>query len=483
MKKTLSLILSLIMFSCSVGAGFYAFAFDISYGIDVSVHNGDVDYGSVQESGKSFVMIRLGYYNHLDTNFWQNVKAACEAGMSYGVYLYSYADSVSEAETEANFVIDTLSELGDYAEYFKLPVAYDLEDSQIAVHGKTQLTKQMTTFCDMIKDAGYTPMVYCNLNWFTNYIDLDTVVANGYKIWYAYWIDGTPDTTTQIEIGSTGVKPDIWQYKSGSSSSSGYDENMIYYTSELESQYNIKLSKTSITYVGTVQRPTVTVTKANGTALTYKKDFTVSYSNWSSKDVGSYTVTVDFIGDYSSVSSETYTYKITAQTNVTPVLNRTTITMNGTVQRPTVTVTDYFGNKLTYKKDFTVDYSNWSSTAVGRYTVTVKMIGNYSGTKTYPYYINPKSTTISSITALSKGFTVKWNKQTNSTTGYQIQYATKSDFSNAATIYAGASSATSKKITGRAAKTKYYVRIRTYKNIGGKYFYSDWSSAKTVTTK
>ncbi len=244
---------------------------------------------------------------------------------------------------------------------------------------------------------------------------------------------------------------------------------------------SIKLSRTSITYTGTVQRPTVTVTDSEGNALTYKEDFTVDYSNWNSKNAGTYTVTIDFIGDYDD--SVTRTYKIVPQTNVTPVLNRTTITMNGTVQRPTVTVTDKYGNKLTYKKDFTVDYSNWSSTAVGRYTVTVTMMGNYSGTKTYAYYINPKSTTITSVTGISKGFTVKWNKQTNSTTGYQIQYATKSDFSNAATIYAGASSATSKTITGRAAKTKYYVRIRTYKNIGGKYFYSDWSSAKTVTTK
>ncbi len=246
---------------------------------------------------------------------------------------------------------------------------------------------------------------------------------------------------------------------------------------------NIKLSKTSIAYTGTVQRPSVTVSDSNGNSLTYKKDFTVDYSNWSSKNVGTYTVTVKFIGNYSSIGSKTYTYKITAQTNVTPVLSRTTITMNGTVQRPTVTVTDKYGNKLTYNKDFTVSYSNWSSKAVGRYTVTVTMKGNYSGTKTYAYYINPKSTTITSVTGASKSFTVKWNKQTNSTTGYQIQYATKSDFSNAATIYAGASSATSKTVTGRSAKTKYYVRIRTYKNINGKYFYSDWSSAKTVTTK
>jgi hypothetical protein len=178
----------------------------------------------------------------------------------------------------------------------------------------------------------------------------------------------------------------------------------------------------------------------------------------------------------------TFAYKISPQTNVTPKLNRTTITYTGTIQRPTVTVMDAYGNQLTYKKDFTVSYSNINSKSVGRYTVTVKMIGNYSGTKTYAYYINPKGTTLSSVSAKSKGFTVKWNKQSNQTTGYQIQYSTRSDFSNAATIYGGNANTTSKTITGRAGNTRYYVRIRTYKNIGGKYFYSSWSSAKSVVT-
>ncbi|MDE5974412.1 MAG: hypothetical protein K2G73_07060, partial [Eubacterium sp.] len=148
----------------------------------------------------------------------------------------------------------------------------------------------------------------------------------------------------------------------------------------------ITLSRTKINYVGTVQRPTVKVTDAKGKALTYKKDFTVDYSNWNSKDVGTYKVTVKMIGKYSG--SAVYSYKIVPQTNVTPKLNRTDIKKTGTVQRPTVTVKDYKNNVLTYKKDFTVDYSNWNSKKEGVYTVTVKMMGNYAGTSTYKYYIN-----------------------------------------------------------------------------------------------
>ncbi|MDE5964350.1 MAG: hypothetical protein K2G65_02980, partial [Eubacterium sp.] len=110
------------------------------------------------------------------------------------------------------------------------------------------------------------------------------------------------------------------------------------------------------------------------------------YSNWTSKDVGTYKVTVKMIGKYSG--SAVYSYKIVPQTNVTPKLNRTDIKKTGTVQRPTVTVKDYKNNVLTYKKDFTVDYSNWNSKKEGVYTVTVKMMGNYAGTSTYKYYIN-----------------------------------------------------------------------------------------------
>lgn len=155
----------------------------------------------------------------------------------------------------------------------------------------------------------------------------------------------------------------------------------------------VTLSREEISYVGTVQRPTVTVKTNSGRQLTYKKDFTVDYSDWYSTDAGEYTVTVNYIGDYSGSSD--FTYKIVPQTEVTPVLNRTAILHVGTVQRPSVTVTDKYGNQLVYKKDFTVDYSDWESADPGTYTVTVNMIGNYSGSETYEYQILAKSVNLS----------------------------------------------------------------------------------------
>ena len=108
--------------------------------------------------------------------------------------------------------------------------------------------------------------------------------------------------------------------------------------------------------------------------------------------------------------------------------------------------------------------------------------GNWTSAMSVTTPAKPSATSITSVTGVANGFTIKWTK-VNETTGYQIQYATKSDFSNAATIYGGPTNTTSNTITGRAANTTYYVRVRTYKNINGSYVWGNWSAAKTVKTK
>lgn len=167
-------------------------------------------------------------------------------------------------------------------------------------------------------------------------------------------------------------------------------------------------------------------------------------------------------------------------------LSTTAIVYNGKIQTPTVTVKDSKGKVLKKDTDYTIAYASGRKN-VGRYSVKVTFKGNYSGTKILYFNIIPKPTTLKSISAQSKGFTVNWNKQTTQTTGYQIQYATKNNFSNAATVLVTGNSKTSKKITGRASKTKYYVRVRTYKTVkfNGKDYniFSSWSPAKTIITK
>ncbi|MBQ9530667.1 MAG: fibronectin type III domain-containing protein [Eubacterium sp.] len=162
----------------------------------------------------------------------------------------------------------------------------------------------------------------------------------------------------------------------------------------------------------------------------------------------------------SGIADKTYTGKALTQ-SITVKLNGKTL-KNGT---------DY---KVTYK-----DNKN-----VGKATVTITGINAYSGTITKSFKINPKGTSISKLTAKSKGFTAKWAKQATQTTGYEIQYATDSKFTkNKKTITVSKNSTTSKTVSKLSAKKKYYVKIRTYKTVNGTKYYSAWSSAKSVTTK
>ena len=164
----------------------------------------------------------------------------------------------------------------------------------------------------------------------------------------------------------------------------------------------------------------------------------------------------------------------------------TSLTYNGKVRTPKVIVKDRTGKTLVKNTDYTVSYAKGRK-YVGKYAVKITFKGKYSGTKTLYFTIKPKATSISSLKAGSKKFTVKWKKQATQTTGYQVQYSASSKFSKAKTVTVGKNTTVSKKISKLSGKKKYYVRVRTYKTvkINGKSIriYSGWSKAKTVTTK
>ena len=167
-------------------------------------------------------------------------------------------------------------------------------------------------------------------------------------------------------------------------------------------------------------------------------------------------------------------------------LKATSLTYNGKVRTPKVIVKDRTGKTLVKNIDYTVSYAKGRK-YVGKYAVKITFKGKYSGTKTLYFTIKPKATSISSLKAGSKKFTVKWKKQATQTTGYQVQYSASSKFSKAKTVTVGKNTTVSKKISKLSGKKKYYVRVRTYKTvkINGKSIriYSGWSKAKTVTTK
>ena len=167
-------------------------------------------------------------------------------------------------------------------------------------------------------------------------------------------------------------------------------------------------------------------------------------------------------------------------------LSTVNYTYNGHVKTPSVTVKNSKGKALKNGTDYKISYPKGMKN-VGKYTVKVTLKGNYSGSKSMTYNINPKGTSVSKVKAAKKSFKVTWKKQATQTTGYQVQYSTSSKFKSAKTVTISKNKTTSKSVGKLSAKKKYYVRVRTYKTvkIGGKSvkLYSGWSKAKSVTTK
>ena len=164
-------------------------------------------------------------------------------------------------------------------------------------------------------------------------------------------------------------------------------------------------------------------------------------------------------------------------------ISATAYTYSGGVKTPSVTVKDANGNALHNKTDYIVQYASGRKN-VGTYKVIVTLKDNYSGKKTLSFTISPKGTAISSLSKSKKAFTAKWKKQSAQTSGYQLLYSTNSKFkSRNKYVTVSSYKTTSKTIKKLAAKKKYYVKIRTYKSVSGKKYYSGWSAAKTVVTK
>ena len=131
--------------------------------------------------------------------------------------------------------------------------------------------------------------------------------------------------------------------------------------------------------------------------------------------------------------------------------------------------------------DYTVSYKN--NKKVGTATITVTGKGNYTGTVTKTFKINPKGTSLKKLTKGKKQFKATWKAQKTQTTGYQIQYSTNKKFkSGNKTVKVKKNKTTSNTVKKLKAKKKYYVRIRTFKTVNGKKFCSGWSKVLSVKT-
>lgn len=159
-------------------------------GLDVSHHQGYINWEKVKNAGYDFAILRIGYRGYgqtgsinLDKLFDENIKNAHDAGIDVGVYFFSQAINEQEAKEEAEFVIEHLK-----GYELELPVVYDPE-SILNDEARTdnvsgeQFTKNTILFCKMISDAGYEPMIYSNMLWEAFKFDMEKVCQ--YPFWYA----------------------------------------------------------------------------------------------------------------------------------------------------------------------------------------------------------------------------------------------------------------------------------------------------------
>lgn len=186
---------------------------------------------------------------------------------------------------------------------------------------------------------------------------------------------------------------------------------------------------------------------------------------------------------YCSVKKEETIDKINENTIK---FEKSSLTYNGKLQSPKLIVKDSKGNNLNFNTDYDCLGTN-AGIDINEYKLIVSFKGSYSGTKELIYKIVPKGTTITSLTSIKKQITVKWNKQTNQTTGYVVYYATKQDLSDRKYIVIKNNLTVSQTIKGLKSGTKYYVAVRTIKEItlDGKTtrFYATDFPRKTITVK
>lgn len=175
-------------------------------GIDVSEHNGVLDWAAIKKAGIKFAVIRDGYgTSHVDNQFHANMAGAIAQGLMIGVYHFSYALDAAGAKKEAAFCLKLLE---PYKDKIVLPVYFDFEYDTVdyakkcgVMLGKSAFNAHTVAFCEAVKSAGYAPGVYYNKDYYNRMVDLNSV--GGYSQWYAQYASA-PSVTSY----------DLWQYSS-----------------------------------------------------------------------------------------------------------------------------------------------------------------------------------------------------------------------------------------------------------------------------
>lgn len=176
----------------------------VTYGIDVSKHNGVINWKKVASDKKNpvdFVIIRAGFgkvSTQKDPQFENNYKGCKDNGIRCGCYWYSYATTPEEAEAEARCCLNAIKD-----KEFDYPVYFDVEEPCSLGKGKIVVSSMVKAFCNIIEQAGYWAGIYMSASPATNLLTAE--VKQRYAMWVADWRPNRNDAAYTSQHG-------MWQF-------------------------------------------------------------------------------------------------------------------------------------------------------------------------------------------------------------------------------------------------------------------------------
>jgi GH25 family lysozyme M1 (1,4-beta-N-acetylmuramidase) len=188
-------------------------------GIDVSEHNGNIDFAAVKAEGVEFAMLRAGYgWTYQDKKFEQNVNGFLSAGIPIGAYWFIYATNVEEAIKNADKCIEVLSK---FKGKFTYPIGCDYEydsdsysERQRVKQNKASRTAMIEAFCDRLEEAGYYVSLYLNKDYIANKVNYNELTQ--FDLWLAQWGTEKPyrecgmwQNSSELKIAGTTFDSDI----------------------------------------------------------------------------------------------------------------------------------------------------------------------------------------------------------------------------------------------------------------------------------
>lgn len=288
----------------------------IQHGIDVSYHNGNLDWSVIKSAGVDFAILRAAYRGYgdegtlvKDSKFAEYIRGAQSYGIPVGAYIYSQAITTKEAVQEANYILNIVK---NYS--LDLPIVFDYEFSPSSSGrlnvawkegelNKTKMTNITLAFCNTIKSAGYDVMVYANKTFLNKNIDHEIIEDAGYEIWLAHYTKST-DYTGDYRI---------WQYTSTGRipgiADKVFDCNFMY-SGDISSSVRIGDIPNQV-YTGSEVVPSFTVTYGDK-ILVDGLDYVATYQNNSS--IGTATVNVLGAGTYEGLLNLTKKFNIVPDT-------------------------------------------------------------------------------------------------------------------------------------------------------------------------